>query len=90
MHTAREAFLNSPERPEFEKMATTLTFENACRAALLVYLEECNRIEKDPNDACGAHHRIVGATQVLYLLRQLHLKPEQPKAYKSPQLTPPK
>jgi hypothetical protein len=90
MHTAREAFLSSPERAEFEKMVTTPSFEIACRAALLAYIEEQHHFEKDPNDACAAHHRIIGARHILAVLGTIHLKIEPPKPYKPPQLTPPK
>lgn len=88
--TAREAFLASPERAEFEKMALTQPFEAACRAAMLAYIEERHSLEHDPNDACGAHHRIIGAKQIIEILRQIHLKPDPEKPYKPPQLMPPK
>lgn len=89
MHSAREAFLKSPDRAEFEKIATTLTFEAACRAALLVYVEE-QRIERDPNAAMAAHYMTMGARQVLDVLGSIHLKIEPPKPLKTPQLQPPR
>jgi hypothetical protein len=89
MKTAREAFLASPDRAEFEKMATTLPFEAACRAALLVYIEEQHIVEFDPNQACAGHHRIMGARKVLDMLREIHLKIEPPKPDRPRQLRPP-
>lgn len=89
MHSAREAFLKSPDRAEFEKMATSMPFEAACRAALLVFVEE-QRIERDPNAAMATHYMTMGARQVLDVLGTIHLKIEPPKPIKTPTLTPPK
>ena len=87
--TAREAFIQSPAREPFGKMAETSPMDTACEYALLTFIEELPS-ETDPNAAWTQHAKVIGARRALEILRTLHLKPEQPAPYKPPQLKPPK
>lgn len=88
MRTAREAFFQSTAKTEFAKMAETATMDSALEYALLVYLEELP-FESDPNSAWGAHCRVIGARDVLKILRSMHLPQERPTPYRPLQLKPP-
>lgn len=88
MRTAREAFLQSSAKADFAKMAETISMDTALEYALLVYLEEMPA-ETDPNAAWGSHCRVIGARDVLRILRTIHLPQEHPTPYRPPQLKPP-
>lgn len=88
MRNARDAFLESPHRLEFEKMATSLALDVAAEYALLAYIEELPH-ESDPNSAWGAHCRMVGAREVLGVLRTLYQPVAKPTHLKLPSLKPP-
>lgn len=89
MRTARAAFFESAARAEFAKMIETTTMDAATEYALLTFIEEMPA-ESEPNAAWSAHCRMVGAREVLRILKTLHLKQEQQKVYRPPSLTPPK
>lgn len=86
--TAREAFLQSSTRLEFERMAATVAFDTACEYALLAFLEE-QPIDENPNSGWGRDCQRVGAQRVLQILRTIYQKqvipePERPKTLHPP------
>ena len=87
--TVREKFVVSPIAKEFGDIAASKPFEDACHAALLAYVEE-QRLQSDPNLACHAYFMLMGARQIIDLLREIHLPPEPAGAVKGRQLQPPK
>lgn len=89
MRTARVAFLQNPLHAEFSKLVETTAMDSGCEHALLVYAEELPS-GLDPNAAWTAHAKLVGAREVLAVLRTIHLKQETPTPYRPPQLRPPK
>ena len=86
--TSRETFLASPNRKAFEEISQSAAFDEACRATMLTYIEE-QAIQRDPNAACAQNYMIMGARQVIDMLREIHLKPEEPKPTPTRTLRPP-
>ena len=89
MRTAHEAFLASPHRAAFEKIAETDTFDVATEYALLEFAEMTGVQVADPNAAMALHYELVGANLVLEILKKLHLKQEPQKTVQMPSLKPP-
>jgi hypothetical protein len=89
LRSARQSFIESPVRAEFENIALTKAFEAGCQSALLVFIEE-QTTDENPNNACARDNQRVGAVRALEILRELHLKQEPPTPLQMPQLKPPK
>jgi hypothetical protein len=72
MKTARDRFLESPHRAEWEKIATSDLFTDACKAALADYVGVLCAVSEPP----ATHYRVQGAIDVLQLLSELHATPQ--------------
>lgn len=87
--SAREAFLTSPHKINFEKFAASDAFDTACEYALLAFVEDLPEATGDPNLQWAIHSQTMGARRVLDILRGLHLKQEAPRPARTPTLKPP-
>jgi hypothetical protein len=81
--TARERFLTSPHRAEFEKIATSAAFESACDYALLALESEMPSSLADPSKSWDYGCHMIGARRVLAILKELHVAPEPAPALKA-------
>ena len=84
--TAKEKFVTGPHKAEWEKIAQTAAFEEACHAAVAVFLEEQPEHFGAPDSSWQAGVRIAGARRVLAILSELHKPNEVPK--RVPERTP--
>lgn len=87
--TAHQAFLESPAKVVFAQLADNKSFDTACEYALLAYVEALPA-GTNPNDNWTLHAQLVGAREVLAILRTLHLPIEPVKVERLPRLNPPK
>ena len=88
MRSAKQKFLDSPSRVEFEKITNSPHFEEAINAALLQLVHELPP-PTDPSRGWDTGTQIAGAKRVLEILCNLHLKDEPPHTLKLPQLKQP-
>lgn len=83
--TTREIFLNSPHREQHERWVNTASADAARDAALVLFMLE-QPVARNPDAGWDSHSQMIGARRVLEILFHLHLKEEQPKAMKLPNL----
>ncbi len=82
---AKEHFLQSAERENWERLATSKTFQTACDAALLeLVLEQPTTGTVDKG--WDAHSQVVGARRFFEILSTIHLKEEPKPPLKLPKL----
>ena len=86
---AKDSFLKSAERENWERLASSKTFEVACDAALLDLLLEQPE-HGTPEKGWDAHSRMMGAKRLIEILSKLHLKDVPPEPMKMRNLPPPK
>lgn len=85
---AKDTFLKSAERENWERLASSKTFEAACDAALLELVLEQPTVGT-PDKGWDSHSQVLGARRLIEILSALHIKSEPQQPMKIRNLPPP-
>lgn len=81
--TAKETFLKSAHKSDFQKIVASPAFEAACQYALLTLVEQMPLAFADPSKSWDSGCVLSGARQVLEILKTLHEPPTPPASLKT-------